>query len=92
MEIFLEEYGFTGEQDVDNCFNTNSYKTINISEYETDYVWDYTKDPLITPVIIEEWRYLNSLLSKILKKGNKIMSIGGGGSRQTNTMIYQKSD
>jgi ubiquinone/menaquinone biosynthesis C-methylase UbiE len=92
MEIFLEEYGFTGEQDVYNCFNTNSYKTINISEYETDYVWDYTKDPLITPVIIEEWRYLNSKLSKILEKGNKILSIGGGGSSQTHTMISPNSD
>lgn len=92
MEIFLEEYRFTGEQDIYNCFNTNSYKTINISEYETDYVWDYTKDPLITPVIIEEWRYLNSKLSKILEKGNKILSIGGGGSSQTHTMISQNSD
>jgi len=50
------------------------------------------KGPCDHTRIIEEWRHLNSKLSKILEKGTKILSIGGGGSSQTHTMIPQNSN
>ena len=92
MSLFQKEYGFTDEQSIYDCFNSYPYESLEFSQYETDYVWDYTRDPIITSTIIEEWRYLNSELSKVITKGKKILSIGGGGSSQTHTMLGQNCD
>ena len=52
--------------------------------YEKDYEWDFLKDPIITPTIIHEWLYLDELIAKnVIGTGEKILSVGGGGSSRT---------
>jgi SAM-dependent methyltransferase len=51
---------------------------------ELDYAWDYFIDPIITPTIINEWKFLDSLVSKHVTRGAEIVvSVGGRGNSKT---------
>ena len=55
---------------------------------EVDYAWDYASDPVITPTIIHEWKYLDKLVSRhVFKNAKSILSIGGGGSSRTHEYL-----
>lgn len=57
-------------------------------EIEVDYNWDFNSDPLITPTIIHEWRYLDKLISKrVFSDAKSVLSIGGGGSSRTHEYL-----
>ena len=59
---------------------------------EDDYEWDYRFDPIITPTIIHEWKYLDLLMSQhVLKNANVVLSIGGGGSSRTHEYLSSKT-
>lgn len=59
---------------------------------EDDYEWDYRFDPIITPTIIHEWKYLDLLMSQhVLKNANAVLSIGGGGSSRTHEYLSSKT-
>lgn len=55
---------------------------------ELGYEWDFKKDPIITPTIINEWQHLNHLLGvKVLRGASKVLTIGGGGTSQTHLFL-----
>lgn len=55
---------------------------------EVDYAWDYESDPVITPTIIHEWKYLDQLLAKyVINNAKSVLSIGGGGSSMTHQYL-----
>ena len=55
---------------------------------EVDYAWDYESDPVITPTIIHEWKYLDQLVSvNVFKNAKSILSLGGGGSSRTHEYL-----
>lgn len=55
---------------------------------ELDYSWDWKNDPIITPTIVNEWRYLENLLGKKVFQGASIVvSVGGGGTSQTHKYL-----
>lgn len=57
-------------------------------ELEVDYAWDYASDPVITPTIIHEWKYLDKLVSKhVFNNARSVLSIGGGGSSRTHEYL-----
>ena len=59
---------------------------------ELDYAWDYKSDPLITPTIIHEWRYLDKLFSnQVLINAKSVLSIGGGGSSKTHEYLSREA-
>jgi hypothetical protein len=59
---------------------------------EDDYAWDYRIDPIITPTIIHEWKYLDLLMSHhVLRDANAVLSIGGGGSSRTHEYLSTKT-
>ncbi len=59
---------------------------------ELDYAWDYKSDPLITPTIIHEWRYLDRLFSnQVLLNAKSVLSIGGGGSSKTHEYLSRET-
>ena len=67
-------------------------ETINSGDSEVnielDYAWDYESDPVITPTIIHEWKYLDHLVSvNIFKNAKSILSLGGGGSSRTHEYL-----
>ena len=55
---------------------------------EVDYAWDYASDPVITPTIIHEWKYLDKLVSRhVFKDAISVLTIGGGGSSRTHEYL-----
>lgn len=55
---------------------------------EIDYAWDYESDPVITPTIIHEWKYLDQLVSMhVFKNAKSILSLGGEGSSRTHEYL-----
>lgn len=67
-------------------------ETINSGDSEVnielDYAWDYETDPVITPTIIHEWKYLDQLVSThVFKNAKSILSLGGGGSSRTHEYL-----
>ena len=55
---------------------------------ELDYTWDYESDPVITPTIIHEWKYLDQLVSThVFKSAKSTLSLGGGGSSRTHEYL-----
>ena len=65
----------------------------NVMDIELDYAWDYESDPVITPTIIHEWKYLDHLLSKhVLRNAKSVLSIGGGGSSRTHKYLSTSTD
>jgi hypothetical protein len=59
---------------------------------EDNYAWDYRIDPIITPTIIHEWKYLDLLMSHhVLRDANAVLSIGGGGSSRTHEYLSTKT-
>ena len=55
---------------------------------ELDYAWDYESDPVITPTIIHEWKYLDDLVSrKVFPDAKSVLSIGGGGTSRTHEYL-----
>ena len=57
-------------------------------DIELDYAWDYESDPVITPTIIHEWKYLDQLVSmNVFKDAKSILSLGGGGSSRTHEYL-----
>jgi len=83
------------EFDVKNEFYTsldfNSLDIESKKNLELDYEWDFLSDPVITPTIIHEWEYLNSLMGRYVTSHAKIvLSLGGGGNSRTH--LYLSSE
>jgi SAM-dependent methyltransferase len=48
------------------------------AEVEDDYLWDYRRDPRITPLTIARWRLMTRLLDRV-DVGRVVVAVGGGG-------------
>jgi hypothetical protein len=69
--------------------STESFPSQEIGKsIELDYSWDWENDPIITPTIVNEWRYLENLLGKkVLQGASIVVSVGGGGTSQTHKYL-----
>ena len=68
------------------------YKEFELGSFEIDYKWNYEQDPLITAVVIQEWRNLDRLSKRFVKEGRHVLSIGGGGSSLTHEMVSEECE
>lgn len=93
MELDFSKYCFIQNEIYDFMMETNSIEIDkNKVVVEDDYEWDYRFDPIITPTIIHEWKYLDLLMSQyVLKDANAVLSIGGGGSSRTHEYLSSKT-
>lgn len=86
-DFFLDNLNIRPEADVYDVLRSSFYEEFDLRNFETDYVWEYWNDPIITPTIIAEWGYLDSITKYWLKGKKSVLTIGGGGTSKTLDLI-----
>lgn len=86
-DFFLDNLNIRPEADVYDVLRSSFYEEFDLRNFETDYVWEYWNDPIITPTIIAEWDYLDSITKYWLKGKKSVLTVGGGGTSKTLDLI-----